>query len=161
VGRYCWGLFSRPENFATSAYRRTLPRFYGLQVLQKTNQWLTENTCSLCMMMPQYISAVLFEMVLNSSCHNRGIGRRGPISWPPSSPYLNPLDFYLWGAFKNLCVFSSFSQHGYTSPAQCERLPEYPKLSCDLWTCWAVRHKICQSMVDTVNTSCKCVRSVL
>lgn len=33
---------------------------------------------------------------------NRWIGRNGPISWPPRSPDLNPLDFYLWGYLKSL-----------------------------------------------------------
>jgi hypothetical protein len=30
------------------------------------------------------------------------IGRRGPVEWPPRSPDLTPLDFYLWGHFKAL-----------------------------------------------------------
>ncbi|KAJ4445382.1 hypothetical protein ANN_07187 [Periplaneta americana] len=34
------------------------------------------------------------------------IGRGGPIAWPPRSPDLNPLDFYLWGHLKSL-VYSS------------------------------------------------------
>jgi len=28
------------------------------------------------------------------------IARRGPVEWPPRSPDLNPLDFYLWGHLK-------------------------------------------------------------
>ncbi|CAM1324679.1 Uncharacterised protein r2_g3343 [Pycnogonum litorale] len=28
------------------------------------------------------------------------IGRRGPVEWPPRSPDLSPLDFYLWGHLK-------------------------------------------------------------
>ncbi|KAJ4442441.1 hypothetical protein ANN_04027 [Periplaneta americana] len=32
--------------------------------------------------------------------------RGGPIAWPPPSPDLNPLDFYLWGHLKSL-VYSS------------------------------------------------------
>lgn len=31
----------------------------------------------------------------------RWIGRRGPIEWPPRSPDLNPLDFFLWGYLKS------------------------------------------------------------
>jgi hypothetical protein len=32
------------------------------------------------------------------------IGRRGPVEWPPRSPDLIPLDFYLWGHLKaKLC----------------------------------------------------------
>ncbi|KAJ4439683.1 hypothetical protein ANN_07811 [Periplaneta americana] len=37
---------------------------------------------------------------------DRWIGRGGPIAWPPRSPNLNPLDFYLWGHLKSL-VYSS------------------------------------------------------
>ncbi|KAJ4428626.1 hypothetical protein ANN_24671 [Periplaneta americana] len=37
---------------------------------------------------------------------DRWIGRGGPIAWPPCSPDLNPLDFYLWGHLKSL-VYSS------------------------------------------------------
>ncbi|KAJ4425767.1 hypothetical protein ANN_27390, partial [Periplaneta americana] len=37
---------------------------------------------------------------------DRWIGRGGPVAWPPRSPDLNPLDFYLWGHLKSL-VYSS------------------------------------------------------
>ena len=30
------------------------------------------------------------------------IGRRGPEEWPPRSPDLTPMDFYLWGHLKQL-----------------------------------------------------------
>lgn len=30
------------------------------------------------------------------------IGRRGPIEWPPRSPDLTPMDFFLWGYIKSL-----------------------------------------------------------
>lgn len=33
---------------------------------------------------------------------NRWLGRAGPTPWPPRSPDLNPLDFYLWGHLKTL-----------------------------------------------------------
>lgn len=32
---------------------------------------------------------------------NRWIGRRGALEWPPRSPDLNPMDFFLWGYLKN------------------------------------------------------------
>lgn len=31
----------------------------------------------------------------------RWIGRNGPIFWPPRSPDLTPLDFYVWGFLKS------------------------------------------------------------
>lgn len=39
---------------------------------------------------------------LNEHFGNRWIGNAGPIAWPPRSPDLNPLDFYLWGHMKQI-----------------------------------------------------------
>lgn len=39
---------------------------------------------------------------LNEAYPNRWIGRGGPHSWPPRSPDLTPLDYYLWGHSKSL-----------------------------------------------------------
>lgn len=38
---------------------------------------------------------------------DRWIRRGGPIPWPPHSPDLNPLDFYLWGDLKALVYETS------------------------------------------------------
>lgn len=37
---------------------------------------------------------------LNTTFRQPWIGRNGPIPWPPRSPDLTPMDFYLWGHFK-------------------------------------------------------------
>lgn len=37
---------------------------------------------------------------LNDHFPNRWIGRGGPVPWPPRSPDLTPLDFFLWGEIK-------------------------------------------------------------
>lgn len=37
---------------------------------------------------------------LNNTYPNQWIGRGGTIPWPPRSPDLNPLDFFLWGYYK-------------------------------------------------------------
>ena len=39
---------------------------------------------------------------LNESFPNCWLGRGGPIAWPPRSPDLIPLDYYLWGHMKTL-----------------------------------------------------------
>ena len=39
---------------------------------------------------------------LNESFPNRWLGRGGPIAWPPRSPDLTPMDYYLWGHMKTL-----------------------------------------------------------
>ena len=40
--------------------------------------------------------------VLNERFPDAWIGRVGPILWPPRSPDLSPLDFFLWGYIKNI-----------------------------------------------------------
>ena len=39
---------------------------------------------------------------LNESFPNCWLGRGGPVAWPPRSPDLTPLDYYLWGHMKTL-----------------------------------------------------------
>lgn len=38
--------------------------------------------------------------VLNEKFPNSWIGRGGPRNWPPRSPDLSPLDYFLWGLIK-------------------------------------------------------------
>jgi hypothetical protein len=39
---------------------------------------------------------------LNQTFREKWIGRGGPTPWPPRSPDLNPIDFYVWGHLKSL-----------------------------------------------------------
>ena len=43
---------------------------------------------------------------LDATFPNRWIGRDGPIPWPPRSPDITPIDFFLWGYVKDK-VFST------------------------------------------------------
>ncbi len=45
--------------------------------------------------------AIIVRDFLNQTFPNRWIGRSGPILWPPRSPDLTPLDFFLWGYLKD------------------------------------------------------------
>jgi len=45
--------------------------------------------------------SLIARQYLNDHFPGKWIGRNGPVAWPPSSPYLNPIDFYLWGHVKN------------------------------------------------------------
>lgn len=38
---------------------------------------------------------------LDSVFHDQWIGNNGPFLWPPRSPDLSVLDFFIWGALKN------------------------------------------------------------
>jgi hypothetical protein len=40
--------------------------------------------------------------VLTNKYHGRWTGRGGPTAWPPRSPDLNPLYFYVWGNLQTL-----------------------------------------------------------
>ncbi|EGI66419.1 hypothetical protein G5I_05054, partial [Acromyrmex echinatior] len=44
--------------------------------------------------------AVATRDYLNEIFHNKWIGRRGSIEWPPRSPDLAPLDYFYWGYLK-------------------------------------------------------------
>lgn len=46
--------------------------------------------------------SIIARQHLQNVYGNRWIGRGGPVPWPPRSPDLNPLDFYLWGHLKQL-----------------------------------------------------------
>ncbi|GFT08897.1 uncharacterized protein TNCV_4104141 [Trichonephila clavipes] len=57
---------------------------------------------------------------LDRTFPNRWIGHGGPVAWPPRSPDLSPLDFFLWGAMQASCMTRpSFPKwtwsHGYPS----------------------------------------------
>jgi hypothetical protein len=54
---------------------------------------------------PAHFSLVAREH-LDETYRIRWIGRDGPILWPPRSPDLNPLNFFLWGYLKSL-VYTS------------------------------------------------------
>ena len=49
---------------------------------------------------PHYVVAV--RQWLDDHYPNQWIGRRGPVEWPPRSPDLTPLDFFLWGHLKSV-----------------------------------------------------------
>ena len=50
---------------------------------------------------PPHFSCFVTD-VLNERYPDAWIGRGGPISWPPRSPDLSPLDFFLWRYIKNI-----------------------------------------------------------
>lgn len=45
---------------------------------------------------------IIVREYLDNVFPNSWIGRDGPIPWPPRSPDLTPLDFYVWGRAKEL-----------------------------------------------------------
>lgn len=49
--------------------------------------------------------------LLNDTYPNHWIGRGGPIAWPPRSPDLTSLDFFLWGHLKSLVYETPVENH--------------------------------------------------
>ena len=49
---------------------------------------------------PPHFSRIA-RQYLNDHFPGMWIGHNGPVAWPPRSPDLNPIDFYLWGHVKN------------------------------------------------------------
>jgi len=47
-------------------------------------------------------SSRLIKNYLYERFSTKWIGRNGPTEWPPRSPDLTPLDFYVWGRAKDL-----------------------------------------------------------
>lgn len=54
---------------------------------------------------PAHTTLLVREM-LNRRFPNKWIGRGGPVLWPPRSPDLNPIDFWLWGYLKDKVYFT-------------------------------------------------------
>ncbi|GFG36095.1 hypothetical protein Cfor_03668 [Coptotermes formosanus] len=52
---------------------------------------------------------------LNTRFPGRWIGRAAPIPWPPRSPDLTPLDFFLWGIVKDRVYVPPYLQMSHSS----------------------------------------------
>lgn len=61
---------------------------------------------------------------LNEIFPNRWIGRKGPILWPPRSPDLTSLDFFLWGYLKD----KVFRTRPENLDEMCNRILEFSRL---------------------------------
>lgn len=94
------GPFELPARLNGEIYRRFLTR--NLPVLLediplnlRQSMWLQHDGA------PAHYSLQVRQF-LNRAYPGRWIGRGGTIRWPPRSPDLNPIDFFLWGYFKEL-----------------------------------------------------------
>jgi hypothetical protein len=72
----------------------------------KMYHWQSPHECGACMMV---LCAV--RDVPSKTYHDCRIGRGGPTAWPPRSPDLNSLDFYLWGHLKTLVLLLTTKRH--------------------------------------------------
>ena len=51
---------------------------------------------------PPHFSCFVNDILNERFPGDAWIGRGGPIPWPPRSPDLSPLDFFLWAYIKNI-----------------------------------------------------------
>ena len=77
--------------------------------------------------------------VLNERFPDAWIGRNGPIPWPPRSPDLSPLEFFLWGYIKNIVLsYSGFkSRPSFSITLYCTAL-YCTALHCTVLHCTAL-----------------------
>jgi hypothetical protein len=81
-----------------------------------------------CMMGPPVHFSRPVRDVLNNTGHDRLIGRKGRIAWPPRSPDFNHVEFYLWGHLKTVVYAAPVDKRRGTSTSHCGRLSDYPQL---------------------------------
>ena len=67
----------------------------GLPLAQLQNVWFQHDGA------PPHFAAIARD-TLNELFDDHWIGRAGPIAWPPRSPDLTPMDFFLWGYIKSI-----------------------------------------------------------
>lgn len=101
------GPFELPPRLNGAGYLQFLRRDLGnllADVPQEVRErmWLQHDGA------PAHYSRQVTEF-LNVTYPNRWIGRGGIISWPPRSPDLNPLDYFLWGYFKEAVYETNIS----------------------------------------------------
>lgn len=100
IGDYLIGPYFLPARLNGINYRQflehTLPNLLDdVPIFTRHRMWFMHDGA------PAHFSLLAREF-LNQHYSNRWIGRRGTQSWPPRSPDLNSLDFFLWGHLKTL-----------------------------------------------------------
>lgn len=102
VGDQLLGPVFFPPRLNGAAYQDFLTNqledlFENVQLRDRRRMWFQHDGA------PAHFSRGAREILnRNDVFHNRWIGRAGPVAWPPRSPDLTPLDFFLWGYCKAL-----------------------------------------------------------
>lgn len=100
IGDYLIGPFFLPGRLNGNSYRdflqHDLPTLLeDVPLFLRQEMWFMHDGA------PAHFS-ILAREHLNAVYQNHWIGRGGPQFWPPRSPDLNSLDYYLWGHLKTL-----------------------------------------------------------
>ena len=122
VENHIIGSFFLPERLNGNIYRRFLEEdlpilLEEVPLLIRDRMWFMHDGA------PAHFSLEVREF-LNRTFNNRWAGRGGPQPWPPRSPDLNSLDFFLWAHLKTLV---------YSTPVNSvEELKNRIRTSCDV-----------------------------
>lgn len=105
----------------------------------RCNMWFMHDGC------PAHFSRNVRDF-LNNTFPQKWIGRGGPIPWPPRSPDLNPLDFFLWGFMKERVYATDVNtidelRHRINAATEHIR-PRFPRLLMN----WIRRAQLCVEM---------------
>jgi len=105
VGGHIIGPFFLERTLTSVAYlqllrERIIPRLIELFPNPNNPNHLAEHIWFQQDGAPPHFAATV-RNYLNQTFPGRWIGRRGSIEWPPRSPDLTPLDFFLWGHLKS------------------------------------------------------------
>jgi hypothetical protein len=99
----CWALVSPRIGVRFKIIDRTMNGEEYLEILNSTVIPLMKDRRNRSLIYQQDGAPAHFSNAvrgaLNAELPNRWIGRAGPIPWPPRSPDLTVLDFWLWGPF--------------------------------------------------------------
>lgn len=94
VGPYFIAGNINAENYVHLLRTEVVPRIQEITGLAFEQVWFQQDGA------PAHF-AVITRDYLNEIFHNKWIGRRGSIEWPPRSPDLTPLDYFYWGYLKS------------------------------------------------------------
>jgi len=106
LGNKLIGPFVFDNNVKGNAYEVFLPNelpglLEDIQLMLRRPKYFPNNGA------PAHCSRHLRDYLIESF-PNHWLGRGGPVAWPPRSPELTPLDYYLWGHMKTLDYETKF-----------------------------------------------------
>lgn len=98
-----------PGNLTGEMYENMLEEIILPQLIEIAENYPNHNVDTIHFQQdgapPHYVAPV--RQFLDTHFPGRWIGRRGPIEWPPRSPDLSPLDYFLWGHLKSTCYITT------------------------------------------------------
>lgn len=103
-GNQIVGPFFLPGNLTGEMYLELLENTIHpalVEILENNNNEYLENRLTFQQDGAPPHFAARVRQYLDETFPGRWIGRRGAIEWPPRSPDLTPLDFFLWGHLKS------------------------------------------------------------